>query len=245
MPRNIKIIWIICCVIIFIGFVVISVKLQIREMQAQRLEQIEKDQELAKRKLAKKAKISEAASIIKNIKEMNALGQHINAAELAEKAALEDPENAMVHTWWGISLVKADKPGEAMQKFVKSAQLDPSHPQTFLYWGLTLAMQQDFRQAIEKYSISVDLDPDNSNAFSYWGAALGQLGEYDQAIEKLESALELNKFNELIYGVLVDSWYHKGEYQKAWEIVFRARNVKVTVADKSLKRLAAAMPEPQ
>lgn len=118
-------------------------------------------------------------------------------------------------------------------------------PQTYLYWGLTLAMEKNFEEAVEKYRISVELDPDSNNALGYWGAALEQLGEYDQAIEKMEKAMAINSFNELIYGVLVDSWYHKGEYQKAWEVVFRARNVQINIADKSLKRLAEAMPEPK
>ena len=105
-------------------------------------------------------------------------------------------------------------------------------------------MEENLKEAIDKYRISINLDPDNSNAFAYWGAALERLGDYDQAIEKLEYAIELNKFNSLVYGVLVDTWYHKGEYQKAWEVVFRARNVKVAIDEDSLKRLSSALPEP-
>jgi len=245
MPGKINVIWIICCAIILLGFVYFSMKLEIREMESKRQERIEQDLQLAKRKEVKEAKINKAGDIIRNIKEVNALGQHMKAAKIAEQAVLEDPGNALVYTWWGISLVKAGQTGEAIEKFVVSARLDPNHPQTYSYWGLTLAMEKKFEQAIEKYRISVELDPENNNALGYWGAALEQLGEYDQAIEKLQRAMELNSFNELIYGVLVDSWYHKGEYEKAWEVVFRARNVKITVADKSLKRLAEAMPEPK
>ena len=245
MPRKIHIFWIICCVIILVGFVYFSMQLQIGEMETKRNEQIEQDQALAKRKQAQAAKLDKAGEIIKNIKEMNALGNHLKAAKVAEQAIQEDPENARIYTWWGISLVKASQPGEAMGKFVESAKLDPNDPQTYLYWGLTLAMEKNFKQAIEKYRISVELDPENNNALGYWGAALEQLGEYDQAIEKLERAMAINSFNGLIYGVLVDSWYHKGEYKKAWEVVFRARNVDIIIADKSLKRLASAMPEPK
>ena len=245
MPRKIHVIWIICCAIILVGFIYFSMQLQMKEMETKRQEQIAQDQALAKRNKAKAAQVNKAGEIIRNIKEMNALGNHAQAAKLAELAIQDDLENASIYMWWGISLVKASQPGDAMGKFVLSARLDPNDPQTYLYWGLTLAMEKNFEEAIEKYRISVELDPDNNNALGYWGAALQQLGEYDQAIEKLEKAMAINSFNGLIYGVLVDSWYHKGEYRKAWEVVFRARNVKITVADKSLKRLAEAMPEPK
>ena len=245
MPRKIHITWIICCAIILLGFIYFSMQLQMKEMEVKRQEKIAQDQALAKRNKAKAAQVNKAGEIIRNIKEMNALGNHVQAASIAELAIQDDLENAMIYTWWGISLVKAGQPGKAMGKFVQSARLDPNDPKTYLYWGLTLAMEKNFEEAVEKYRISVELDPDSNNALGYWGAALEQLGEYDQAIEKMEKAMAINSFNELIYGVLVDSWYHKGEYQKAWEIVFRARNVQINIADKSLKRLAEAMPEPK
>ena len=245
MPRKIHITWIICCAIILLGFIYFSMQLQMKEMEVKRQEKIAQDQALAKRNKAKAAQVNKAGEIIRNIKEMNALGNHVQAASIAELAIQDDLENAMIYTWWGISLVKAGQPGKAMGKFVQSARLDPNDPKTYLYWGLTLAMEKNFEEAVEKYRISVELDPDSNNALGYWGAALEQLGEYDQAIEKMEKAMAINSFNELIYGVLVDSRSHKGEYQKAWEIVFRARNVQINIADKSLKRLAEAMPEPK
>ena len=244
MPRKINIIWIVCCSIIILGFVYFSMKLQIREMETKKNEKIAQDQEVAKRKQVKAAKVDKVSGIIRNIKETNALGEHIKAAKLAEQATTEYPESSRIYTWWGISLGKAGQNGEALAKFVKAAQLDPNNPKIYVYWGLTLARERNFEEAIEKYRTSIELDPDNNNALGYWGAALEQLGKYDQAIIKLERAMELNNFNPLIYGVLVDSWYHKGEYKKAWEVVFRARNVKVTIKDWTLKRLAESMPEP-
>jgi Flp pilus assembly protein TadD len=220
-------------------------KLQIREMETKKNEKIVQDQKVAKRQQIKDAKVDKVSSIIRNIKETNALGEHIKAAKMAEQAVTENPESSRIYTWWGISLGKANQNSDAITKFVKAAQLDPNNPKIYVYWGLTLAKENKFEEAIEKYRTSIELDPDNNNALGYWGAALEQLGEYDQAIVKLERAMELNNFNKLIYGVLVDSWYHKGEYSKAWQVVNRARNVKVDISDKSLKRLTEAMPEPK
>ena len=72
MPGKINVIWIICCAIILLGFVYFSMKLEIREMESERQERIEQDQQLAKRKEAKEAKINKAGDIIRNIKEVNA-----------------------------------------------------------------------------------------------------------------------------------------------------------------------------
>lgn len=245
MPRKIKIVWIVCCGLIMVGFVVSSLQMQVREMESHRQEKAEKGRDLAKRKEARTEKLNRVGNMVKEIKELNAMGKHADAANLAEKAVQEDSRNALANTWWGISLVKSGQTEEALAKFIEAAKLDPTNPQTFLYWGLTLAMEEKFKEAIDKYRISIDLDPNSSNAYAYWGAALAQLNDYDQAIEKLEISIELNKFNVLVYGVLVDAWYHKGDYKKAWEAVFRARNVKIGIPDESLKRLSASMPEPK
>ena len=51
---------------------------------------------------------------IKSIREMNALGRYQEAIDMAQKVAEEFPDHAKLHTWWGISLVKLKKKGEAI-----------------------------------------------------------------------------------------------------------------------------------
>lgn len=244
MPRKIKIAWVLCCVLVFIGFVYVSIQAQIRENKArqqERAEQIKQHQEEKEAGLKKKFEIMKQ---IDRLKEYVTNGNYAEAEKLAKELEKEDPNNAELYTWWGITLVKDGRRDEALDKFIKSAQINPNSVQTYIYWGLTLDMKGKHKEAIDKYENALLLEPENSNAYAYWGASLAKMGEHDKAIAKLEEALQFNKFNDIAYGVLVDSLYHKGQYQKAWAVVKRAREAKVKIPEGSLERLAAAMPEP-
>ncbi len=245
MPKKIKIAWVLSCIAVLVGFVYMTVKSQIKENRVR----VEKQAvETQKRNLEKQKKAELKFEIEKKnsrIRELVALNKLDEAQVLAKEVVNLDPNNAVAHTWWGIALVKSGQKDAAIDKFIKSSQLDPNQTKTYIYWGLTLDMQGKFQGAIDKYENALLLDPENSNAYAYWGAALGKLGEHDKAIAKLEEALEFNPKNELAYGVLVDTHFHKGDYAQAWKVVTRARKAKLTIPDTSIKRLAAAMPEPK
>ena len=183
--------------------------------------------------------------MVAQIKELNALSEYEKAAALAAKAVEKEPNSALIYTWWGKSLANQGKTKEALEKFIRSTQIDPNQAKTYIYWGLTLALQNKHEEAIDKYENALLLEPQNSSAYASWGASLNNLKKYDEAIKKLEEALEFNPKNRIAYGVLVDSYFHKGEYTNAWSAVKRARKEKIKVSAASLKRLADASPEPK
>lgn len=248
MPRKVKILWVLCCLFIFFGFIYVSAKRGAQEMQEQarkttgdsaRQKGMERKtpdpEELEKMLLSKN---------IREIGELSALAKYAEAAKLAQAVVMEHPENAQAYTWWGISLVKLGKREEAIEKFTEAVKYDPNNPKTYLYWGLTLAMQEQFEEAISKYETAIKLDPESSNAYAYWGASLVGLRKYEEAIPKLQQAMNLNPHNELSYGFLIDSFYETRQFKEAWRIVFRSRNLNIKIPEASLERLALAMPEP-
>ncbi len=88
------------------------------------------------------------------------------------------------------------------------------------------------------------MEPENSNAYAYFGAALEQLGNHSGAVEKLERALGIMPNNANVFSVLTDALFHQKKYKGAWEVVKKARKVRVKISSKSLNRLAKVFPEP-
>lgn len=244
MPRKIKIVWVLCCICIFLGFGYFSVKYQAQEHQQRKEEAVEKNKQMNEEKKRRQEMQIQVVELMGKVQELNALGKYDEAAETASKAAEMDPKNAKIFNWWGRSLAKAGKTSEAYEKFDQSSRLDPNQTKNYYDWGLTLAVEGKFEEAIDKFENALLLDPENSKALASWGAALNSLKKYDEAIKKLEAALAHNRFNRLAYGVLVDAHFHKGQYQQAWEVVARARKNKITIAEASLNRLSEVSPQP-
>lgn len=245
MPTKIKVLWSFCCVVIFIGFVVLSFFSRVEEARENATIEFQKDRE--KKEQARKLFEENQGAIVhplKEIKELNALGKHQEAVAMAEATALLNPDNAKVFTWWGISLVKDGRHDEAIKKFVRATGLDASNEKAFLYWGLTLAMDGKFDEAVTKYQAVVELNPENSNAYAYWGASLAQLGRDDEAAAKLEKSLELTPVNQNAYGPFIDLLTNKKEYDRAWKLVSRAREANVSLSAETLDRLSQAQPKP-
>lgn len=245
MPGKIKVVWILCCICIFVGFVYYSTKLQKQEHEVKNQELAEKSKQRTADQKKRQAMKVQFAEVMGNVKELNALGKHEEAAEKASQAAKLDPKSAEAYSWWGLSLAKAGKFKDAYEKFDQSSRLDPNQTRNYFRWGVTLMTERENEKAIDKFENALLLDPENNKAYASWGTALNNLGKYDEAIKKLEEALAQNSLNRRAYGVLVDAHFHKGQYQQAWQVVARARKNKITIAAGSLKRLSDASPEPR
>ena len=239
MPGKIKALWYFCIVVIVAGFLVLATKSAIDKARKH-------EEQVSKASLEKRKKVKNVVKVdpIKKIRELNALGQYKEAVEIAEKVAAKFPDHAKIQTWLGISLVKTGKREEAIKHFVLAAKKDPTDEKAHLYWGLTLAMDKKFEQAIKHYKTVLEINPEHSNAYAYWGASLSALEKLDESISKLEESLILNKFNGQAYGILIDVFYKQSDYQRAWEVVQKARANKATIPEKSVDRLSKVFPEP-
>lgn len=245
MPGKIKVVWVLCCIAIFFGFVYFSMVNQMRESRERKQDVAEQTRQRTENKKIRQEAKAQFVEMMSEVQELNALGKYKEAAELTSRAVVLNPKNAKAYTWWGYSLAKSGNIRDAMDKFNLSSQLDPNQTKNYYYWGLALVLDDRNEQAIDKFENALLLDPENSKVYASLGAALNNLKKYDAAIKKLEEALAQNSFNPQAYGVLVDAHFHKGQYQQAWEVVARARKNKVSISKASLKRLSDASPEPR
>jgi len=247
MPRKIKVLWIVCILMVFFGFIYFSIQDKFKAHRDKEEARVKQEFRIKKKQMAlKEVDRGQTFKVdpIKKIKELNALGKYEDAVRYAEAAATLNPNQSRIYTWWGISLVKSGKREEAIDKFVKAASLDASYSKTYLYWGLTLAMDGNPKAAIKKYEKVIELEPESSNAYAYFGAALEQLGNHSGAVEKLERALEIMPNNANVFSILTDALFHQKKYKEAWGVVKKARKARVKISSKSLNRLTKVFPEP-
>ncbi|MBC8286118.1 MAG: tetratricopeptide repeat protein [Nitrospinae bacterium] len=240
MPGKIKALWYFCIVIIVVGFIALAAKGKVEEAR--------EHSDATSKVAAEQQKIIDEKTVqidpVKLVRELNALGKYQEAAEIARKAGERNPDHAQIQTWWGISLVKLDKRAEAIDHFILAAKKDPTDEKAHLYWGLTLAMDKKFEDAIDHYRVVLEINPEHSNAYAYWGASLSALERLPEAVSKLEESLVLNQFNSQAYGILIDVLYKQQNYERAWEMVHKARSHNASLQQSSVDRLSKVFPEP-
>lgn len=248
MPTKVKILWVFCNIVIVLGFILVAYTSKMVEVRLdnEAIDKLNQERALQKEKLSKMKKEQKVQTVssVKHVMELNALGKHEEAANLAQKISESNPDNANVFAWWGISLVKAGLKSAAIEKFVRSTQLDPTNSKAFVYWGLTLAMDGRFKEAIEKYKTVIELDPEHSNAFAYMGASFDQLQMYREAEENAGKALEIDPLNSVAFKVLIEVLHHSQNYEEAWRAVDKAKNANVSLSEKLIEELSQASPRP-
>lgn len=248
MPTKVKFMWVICNIVIVLGFILVAYTSKMEEVRLglEAHDKLKQERELQKEKISKLKKEQNFQTIgsVKQVMEFNAMGKHEEAAALAQKLSEANPENANVFAWWGISLVKGGLKSAAIEKFVRSTQLDPTNSKAFIYWGLTLAMDGRFKEAIDKYKTVIELDPEHSNAYAYRGEAFDQLNMYKEAAQDANKALENDPLNTIAYRVLIQALYHAKNYTEAWKAVDRAKKANVSLSEKLVAELSQARPRP-
>jgi pentatricopeptide repeat protein len=240
MPGKIKALWYFCMVVIVAGFLMLAFQGEMAKAN--------KQSDIVAKSVAENQKKIDEKTVkvdpIKLVRELNALGKYQEAAEVAQRAAERNTDLAEIQTWWGISLVKLGKRAEAINHFILASKKDPTDEKAHLYWGLTLAMDKKFDDAIGHYKIVLEINPEHSNAYAYWGASLSALGKLDEAISKLDESLVLNRFNNQAYEIMIEVLSKQQKYERAWEMVNKARADNISLQQNSIDRLSKAFPEP-
>ena len=105
-------------------------------------------------------------------------------------------------------------------------------------------MDKKFKEAIKHYRTVLEINPEHSNAYAYWGASLNALEKYEESLAKLDESIALHPLNNTAYAIRVDVLYNLKQYEKAWQIVKKARVENISIPQGSIDRLGQAFPEP-
>lgn len=115
----------------------------------------------------------------------------------AARAAFDEllkqyPNEADLHLFLGISLLRLRDPQAALLAIKKAIGVDPNHVEARTLLGyVELEVRGDVNAALREYQKVVELRPDRAEAYSNLAVAQKRQGELDPAIASLNKALEL------------------------------------------------------
>src|SRR5918995_4724437 len=118
-------------------------------------------------------------------------GKAAEAKAIFEALLRRYPEEADLHLFVGITLLRLRDPQAAESSVRKAIAIDPDHVEarTLLAW-IEAEIRGNFDAAIAEYKKVVQLRPDFPQAYNNLGVALKRKGELAQAAENFNRALE-------------------------------------------------------
>src|SRR6266576_5422572 len=120
-----------------------------------------------------------------------AQGKAAEAKPEFEKLLAEYPNEADLHLFLGMSLLRLRDPRAAEAAAKRAVALNPRHvdARTFLAW-IELEVRGDVDAAISEYQKIIELHPELPDAYSNLAVAQKRKGELDRAIANLNRTLE-------------------------------------------------------
>lgn len=125
-------------------------------------------------------------------RESLAEGKASEAKAIFEELLKQYPQEADLHLFLGISLLRLREPQAAEAAVRKALSIDPNHVEarTLLAW-IDSEIRGDFEAAVKEYSKVVELRPDLPEAYNNLGVAQKRKGDLTKAAESFDKALEL------------------------------------------------------
>ncbi|HXV83606.1 MAG TPA: tetratricopeptide repeat protein [Candidatus Binatia bacterium] len=119
-------------------------------------------------------------------------GKAAEAKTTFEKLLKEYPQEANLHLFLGISLLRLREPQAAEAAVRKTLSPNPNHVEarTLLGW-IESEIRGDFEAAVREYSKVVELRPDLPEAYNNLGVAQKRKGDLTKAAESFNQALKL------------------------------------------------------
>ena len=119
-------------------------------------------------------------------------GKAAEARATFEELLKQYPQDADLHLFLGISLLRLREPHAAEAAVKKALSINPNHVEarTLLGW-IDSEIRGDFDSAIKEYSKVVELRPDLPEAYNNLGVAQKRKGDLAKAAESFDKALKL------------------------------------------------------
>jgi len=131
-------------------------------------------------------------------------------------AAKADPENAAIHHYRGMTLLKLDQPEEALKVLLKARELDPNARDINLDVGQVYQQLGRNDEAEAAYRRETNNYPDNAQAHFSLGYLLLVGQKYDECIPSLERAGELDPNLAAVVAYYKGvAHYKSGDFSKA------------------------------
>ncbi len=116
-------------------------------------------------------------------------GEYSKAAQMLEKEATKDPENATLRTQLGLTRLASGQTGRAIADLESAAKMDPAHMEAENALAMTYLGKKDYDQALLYAQRMVKKDPKNPAYRNLVGAAYVGKNDLVNARKSFEAAL--------------------------------------------------------
>ncbi len=143
------------------------------------------------------------------------------------KAAVIEPENALVHAYLAHAYLLSSSTGysasapttvvpEAKWAAQRALEIDANLPEAHAAFATaSFSFDWDWRLAEKHFQRAIEEDPSYVTAYHWYGLMLAARGDLDGALARIRKAKELDPYSPLISAALGRVYYYRRDYQQA------------------------------
>ncbi len=153
------------------------------------------------------------------------IGRYEDAERHLKSSLSSQMANPDAHYYLGLTLLKENRPKEAMPEFRETCERKPDFAVGHLHWGICLYQSKSYKGALGQFKQAIALNPNLASAFYYAGTVSLDLGIYEDAIMYFENSLKIDPdlFNSYIN--LSAAYLNIDNPGKAIEILTKAAKI--------------------
>jgi len=173
-----------------------------------------------------------------------AAGELPRAIELFQRCIRARGDFAPAHYGLGNAYARSGEADRAIAALEESIRLDPSFAKAYVNLAALRLEKKDTDAAIVLYREAIRVAPDMAMAHYNLGFTLLRAGRAKEAVPAFAQALRINPNDRDSHFHLAVAYYHSRDYAKAWDHVWRAERLGMTVNPKFIEALDQASPRP-
>ncbi|HOD35033.1 MAG TPA: tetratricopeptide repeat protein [Syntrophales bacterium] len=143
-------------------------------------------------------------------------GQHERLVGVCESAVEAQPEDPALLFTLGDAYIRAGRPGDAVEIFLKLTAMDPESSLYFSHLGLACISAGDFDRARAAYEKSIAIEPECASLVHHKrGVALSHYGHHEMAVSAFRDAIQEKPEEALYFCDLGDALVRLGQIEEA------------------------------
>lgn len=135
-------------------------------------------------------------------------------------------KEAAIHFFKGAAYYNNGMVHLAIANFNKAIEINPAFAEAYSNRGRAYERGGQHDRAMADYNKAIEINPRYAEAYFNRGTLYVRFkGNYDQAIADYNKTIEITPGYARVYYARAMAYYHKGEYDKAWEDVYKAQSL--------------------
>ncbi|MBI3653043.1 MAG: tetratricopeptide repeat protein [Acidobacteria bacterium] len=162
------------------------------------------------------------ADLLQQGKDFLRARQYEKAAQAFKEVIARQPNSAAAYANLGATLLRQDKPAEALPLVQKALELDNRFAFAYAALGDVNRAMNRFAEAIEAYQQAIRLSPAYADAYGAMGATYALMRRYEESLDAFTKAESLNPNNPEVQNGLGIAYYRLGKHEEGIAAVKKA-----------------------